>query len=70
MNEKKIRDSFLYIEMVLATPGAKLHQGIRRLRKNRELATSILLGVCSWPVLFCGNSAETIHGCCFWPASD
>ncbi len=45
MNEKKIRDSFLYIEMVLATPGAKLHQGIRRLRKNRELATAILLGV-------------------------
>ena len=45
MNKKQINEYFLYIEMILATPGAKLHQGFHRLRKKHEFATAILLGI-------------------------
>ncbi|MBR1470489.1 MAG: hypothetical protein IJ600_02455 [Lachnospiraceae bacterium] len=34
---------FLYLEMILATPGAKLHRGFRRLRRSRDLTGAFLI---------------------------
>jgi len=45
MKEKQINEYFLYMEMLLATPGAKLHQGFHKLRKKKEFFAAILLGV-------------------------
>ncbi|MBR3102448.1 MAG: hypothetical protein IKQ27_11030 [Lachnospiraceae bacterium] len=45
MSEKQINICFLYIEMILATPGAKMHQFFRKLRKRNSFSVMILLCV-------------------------
>lgn len=45
MREEHLNICFLYIEMILATPGAKLHKCFRSLRKNRSLSDMILLAI-------------------------
>ena len=45
MKNKQINEYFLYMEMLLATPGAKLHLRFQKLRKKKEGFAAILLGV-------------------------
>ena len=45
MREEQLNEYFLYMEMILAAPGAKLHKYFRKLRKNAALSDAILLGI-------------------------
>ncbi len=45
MKEGRLNEYFLYMEMILAAPGAKLHRGFRTLRKSKELSGAVLFGI-------------------------
>ena len=49
MREEQLNICFLYIEMILAAPGAKLHKCFRNLRKNTAFSAAILMGIVLFP---------------------